>query len=243
MAQFLDTPQGPSSSQALFMALAEELKLPMQQVARKAELGLLKQAPSAAELQGIQTTADMALHLLDSYLLSLRIAIDPQEMFEVEPMGISAVLHDAAEQLARVADEYGVVLELHTKGKYEPVMVHRQAFSAAFVSLGYTLIEALPAMGTQQLRLQLAAHHSRSGIVAGMYCDAEALNPSALRQASALKGRARQPLVGVSPSSGAGVFVADTILHAMDSRLRVGRYQKLPGFAVTLPVSQQLTFV
>jgi hypothetical protein len=45
------------------------------------------------------------------------------------------------------------------------------------------------------------------------------------------------------PGSGAGVFVADAILAAMASRLRVGRFMKLPGFAVTLPASEQLQLV
>jgi hypothetical protein len=98
-------------------------------------------------------------------------------------------------------------------------------------------------MGTDRLHLQLAAHRTKYGIVAGMYCDAEALMPNVLRRAKTLQGQARQPLVSVLPNSGAGVFMADAILNAMSSRLRVGRYQKLPGFAVTLLPSQQLQLV
>lgn len=229
-------------SDQLFLALAEGLKLPLQQIARQAELGSLL-ANSISDLHGIQSRADAALQLLDSYLLGLRLSLEPDERFAVEPVCVGAVLHDAHEQLARTAQQYGVKLEVYAASRYEPVMVHRQALRSALVSIGHTLIEALPAMGARQLRLQLAAHRTKYGIVAGMYCDAEDLTPKTLRQAHELYGHTRQPLVGVSPGSAAGVFAAEAILAAMSSQLRVGRFQRRSGFAVTLPSSSQLQLV
>jgi signal transduction histidine kinase len=226
----------------LFLALAEELKLPLQQILRQSELGKLQQSPQE-NLHTIQTTAQTTLQLLDGYLLSLRLASEPDEKFAVEPVCVSEILHDASLQLAEIAEQYDVTLHVHIQSRYEPVMAHRLALKTAFVNLGYALIEALPAMGTSQLNLQLAAHRTKYGIVAGMYCDAETLTPQAFRRAQYLYGQVRQPLVGISPSAGAGIFVADAILQAMSSKLRVGRYQKLPGFAVTLPPSQQLALV
>jgi signal transduction histidine kinase len=240
MAQSLGEWQS-TDSERLFMALAEELKLPLQQIARQAELGITQN--TVASLFAIQTSADMTLQLLDSYLLGLRLASEPEERFEVEPVSVSAVLLDAKTQLASTAKQYNVELDLHINGRYEPVMAHRYALKAALVNLGYALIEALPAMGTRQLRLQLAAHRTKYGVVAGVYCDAEDLTPQVFRRAQNLYGNARQPLVAVSPNSGAGIFVAEAILQAMSSRLRTGRFQKLPGFAVTLPPSQQLALI
>jgi hypothetical protein len=226
----------------LFMSLAEELKLPLQQIARRAELGLLM-GEDKRDFEYIQVSADNTLQLLDSYLLSLRLAAEPDERFAVEPVCVSAVLHEARQQLTKTAKQYGVGLELIIQGNYEPVMAHRYALKAALVSLGYTLIEALPAMGSEQLLLHLAAHRTKNGIVAGMYCEAEELTPQVLRCAKELGGSARQSIVSLSPASGAGVFIADAILAAMSSRLRVGRYRKLPGFAVTLLPSKQLELV
>lgn len=240
MTQVLGEQRSAISDQ-LFTSLAEELKLPLQQIARQAEGGIISKLPLES-LTNIQATADATLYLLDSYLLSLRLASDPEEKFATEPICVSAVLHDARSQLTRIAQRYDVDLELYIQNRYEPVLAHPQALKAAFVSLGYSLIEALPAMGTQQLRLQLAAHRTKYGIVAGMYCDVE-LTPRAFRRSQDLYGRARQPLVGVLPNAGAGIFVADSILRAMSSHLRVGRFQKLPGFAVTLAPSQQLAFI
>jgi hypothetical protein len=226
----------------LFMTLAEELKSPLMRIARHAEL-LTLNGGSSEGLVSMRMNADMTLQLLDSYLLSLRLSRDPDALFAVQPVSVSAVLHEARGRLADIAREYNVDLELEIGGRYEPVMANDRALTTALVSLGYSLIEALPAMGTRQLRLQLAAHRTKYGIVAGMYCDAEALTPESFRRARNLFGHTRQPFVGAIAGSGAGIFVADAILHAMSSRLRVGRYQRLPGFAATLAPSQQLQLV
>lgn len=240
--QPLGLPATSGLSEQLFLSLAEGLKLPLQHIARQAELGLLGNQ-RGGQLAYIQTSADATLQLLDSYLLSLRLSLEPDERFAVEQVCVPAVLYETRQQLAATAKQYGVELEVYVNGRYEPVMAHAHALQMALVSLGRALIEALPAMGTQQLRLQLAAHRSKYGIVAGMYCDAEELTPEVLRRAHELHGRVRQPLVSLSPASGAGLFVADAILQAMSSRLRVGRFQKQPGFAITLPPSKQLALV
>jgi len=233
----------------LFLAMAEELKLPLQHIARTAELQASVQSHAAVSealldnLRDMQQSADMSLQLLDSYLLSLRLSLDPDARLSLEPVSVSAVLHDTAQELRYVASQYGVRLRLHVQGRYEPVMAHRQALQAALVSLGYAVIEALPASGMKQMDLQLATHRTKQGIVAGLYGELDNLTPQNLRRGRELYGHVRQPLVGILAGSAAGVFVAEAILAAMASRLRVGRYQKMPGFAVTLPASEQLQLV
>jgi hypothetical protein len=231
------------TAERLFVSLAEELKLPLLQIARQAELGRATGQDSAAGFEHIQTTADATLQLIDGYLLGLRLHAEPDERFALTPVSISGVLHDTQAKLAKIAETYGVTLELNVQGRYGPVMVHPLALQTALVNLGLSLIEAMPAMNSGQLCLHLAAHRTRYGIVAGMYCEVEDLTPEVWRRAQSLQGQARQALVSVSPGSGAGVLVADAILAAMSSRLRVGRFQKQAGFAVTLPPSRQLAFV
>ncbi len=227
----------------LFLTMAEELKLPLHYIARQAELQILSASSSQACLRDIQTSADMSLQLLDSYLLSLRLGLGPRTALVLEPVSVSAVLYDTAHQLGDVARQYGVTLDLHVHGRYEPVMAHKEALQAALLSLGYALIEALPAAGVGKRHVQLATHRTKQGIVAGMYGELDTLTPELFQRARRLQGKARQPLVGTMSGSGAGVFIADTLLEAMASRLRVGRFQKLPGFAVTLAASEQLQLV
>lgn len=236
----------PDALERLFKTLAEELKLPLQLIARQAELQSLYQNQAApGALHDIQTTADMSLQLLDNYLLSVQLLHEPDTVFAAQPVAVGAVLHDVRRQLKPAADLYGVELRVDMAARYEPVLVHRQALTGALVSLGYSLVEALPAIEstTSQLQLNLAAHRTKYGIVAGLYCEAIGLHPQALRRAQLLQGQARQPLVGVLPGAAAGVFVADAILGAMHTHLRVGRYQKMPGLVATLPASSQLQLV
>ncbi|HET8708699.1 MAG TPA: hypothetical protein VFL85_00285 [Candidatus Saccharimonadales bacterium] len=231
----------PVLSQHLLLSVAEQLKLPLLQIARQAELARMTDRPADAER--IQTTADMALHLLDSYVLSVQLATEEQALFETEPVTISSVLYDVGTQLQPIAKAYDVRLELNMAGKYGPVMAHRKGLQSALVSLGYALIEALPAADRPQLKLQLATHRCRYGVVAGLYCEAEEISTEALRLGRQLYGRARQPLTGLSSGSGAGVFVADALLHAMSSQLTVSRHNRLRGLGAVLQPNPQMQLV
>jgi hypothetical protein len=226
-------------SQQLLMGVAEQIKLPLLQIARQAELGQLH---GQADLAQIQATADGALSLLDNYVLAVRMNLEAQSL-ELEPVSVSSVLYDVGHQLDRYAKSYGVNLELHIAGRYGPVMTNRAGLEAALVSLGLALIEALPAQESPQLKLQLATHRCRYGIVAGLYSDTEQLTGDALRQGRRLQGQSRQPLIGLTHTAGAGVFVADAILRAMQLKLKVSRHHHLYGLGAVLQPNHQLQLV
>lgn len=234
------TPQ-PVLTQALLTSVVEYLKLPLLQIARRAELEEL--SGKHAGLKEIRTTADAATQLLDNYILGVQLATQEAALIDTEPVAISSVLYKAEQRLRPVARAYGVELEMEIEGKYGPVMAHRRGLEAALTSLGYALIEALPAQQTPQLKLQLSAHRCRYGIVAGLYCDAEQVTAQALRTGRQLYGHARQPLSTMSHTSGAGIFVADAILHAMQTQLTTSRHRKLYGIGVVLPLNPQLSLV
>jgi hypothetical protein len=228
-------------SQHLLLSLAEQLKLPLMQIARQAELESLM--PSESTVPNIRVTADSALRLIDSYILGVQMATQEASMFESEPVSISSVLYDAATELAPLAKAYDIRLDLQLNGKYGPVTANRRGLQAALVSLGFALIEALPALETSQLHLQLSAHRCRYGIVAGLYSDAQQLTTDALRQGRKLYGRARQPITGLSSGSAAGIFVADAILQGMDSQLTVTKHRKLYGLGAVLQPNPQMRLV
>jgi len=228
-------------SDQLLLAVAEQLKLPLLQIARQAELGQLSKNQS--DLTSIQTTADMAIQLLDSYLFGARLALEQDYRLSLEPVSVSSVLYDTEQQLSALAKLYGVELELDVDGKFAPVLANRQGLQSALTSLGYALIEALPSLNTKKLTLSLAVHNSRYGVVAGVYSDVEQLTTEALRQGRKLHGHIRQPLATLSPSSGAGVFVADAILQAMDSELRPTRHHNLYGLGAVLRPTPQLQLI
>lgn len=228
-------------SQHLLLSVIEQLKLPLLHIARQTELAVLR--PDMLDARTVQATADAALRLLDNYLLGVQLASQEGSCFTMEPVSVASVLYDAGTVLEPYARAYGVRLGLQIGGKYGPVMAHRQALQAALVSLGHALVEALPALEAPQLTLQLSAHRCRYGIVAGIYCETEQITTQALRLGRQLYGQARQPLGAVSHTNAAGVFVADAILHAMDSQLTVSRHHRLHGLGAILPLNPQLQLV
>lgn len=222
----------------LFRALAEQLKVPLLQIARASELARLTGVNSAHSDN--EYVADMALRLIDSYLLGVELQGLPT--LELEPVSLSAVLQDAATKLSTLAKQHDCELELHLGGKYGPVMAHRRSLEAAYVSLGYAFIESQP-VSEKKHTVLLGAHRSARGLVAGVFGEQPELTSDMYRRAQALYGQAPQAIPAVSSSNGAGIFIADNLLRSMETPLRVARYHKLSGLAATLLPSKQLSLV
>jgi len=236
--------QGESASQLqevtqLLRSVADQLKLPLTTIARQAELGQLTGDPSQVDLTTVRTHATAAMTLVDCYLLGLQLMRD-QATLALEPVSVSSMLAEAAHELDGFAKQYGATIDLRIGGKYEPVMAHRSGLKSAVLSLGYALLEAYPATGKS---LTLAVHRTPHGIVTGLYGDYEQLSAAQWRKALELQGRAPQPFSALCNGNGAGIFVAETILRAMETKLRVGRHNNKQGLATTLQPSQQLRFV
>jgi hypothetical protein len=229
----------PVLSQQLLLHVAEELKLPLQQIARQAELGLLT---GENNLNIIQNTADMAMRLLDNYAFGIKLAIEPEQLI-IEPVSVSSVLYDSCQELNGLAKRYGVQLDLDIGGRYGPVMANRLGLQSALVSLGAAIIEALPAIESNQLTLHLATHRSRYGIVAGVYTDSNRLTSVALDNGRKLHGKSRQPFLNMTHTSGAGIFVADHIMRAMHLKLRSSRHNNLYGLGTVLQPNPQMQLV
>ena len=223
----------------LLLSVAEQLKVPLTHIARQTELAGLPNA-RPVDVQGIRIQTSIALTLVDNYLLGLEL-LARQTALELEPVSVASLLVDTAHALDGHAKQYGVDVSLQIAGRYEPVMAHQAGLRAALLSLGYAMVEA-QASNDGPRRLVLAGHRKSSGIVAGMYGN-DSLDPGLWRKALQLCGQARQPLVEVFGTTGAGVFVADMLAQAMESRVRIGRHDKQSGFALTLQPSQQLQLV
>jgi light-regulated signal transduction histidine kinase (bacteriophytochrome) len=226
------------TEERLLLALAEQLKVPLLQIGRRAEL-LHNSRLTKRHLAAIELTADNALRLIDNYILSTRLATEGAIL---EPVSVASVLHDTAQALSKLADDYHCKLELHLSGRYEPVMAHRAGLEAALLSLGHEMIEAEVQQSKKPV-VMLAAHRGKKGIVAGVFGDAEGLTADMFHRARSLYGQSRQPLSTVTAHPATGIFVADSLLASMAARLRVAHHHKLSGLAATLLPSQQLTLL
>ena len=203
-------------NQRLLKIMAEDLKLPLLQIARQAELG----QPLGGSLEVIESSASQALWLIDAYLLSQKIG---QESLPLEPVTVSSVLDDTAHDLYNLAKQYDCNLEVQLSGRYGPVMANRQALRAVLVGLGSSLIGAGGA--DPGATVILSSYKTRRGIVAGVYSQDQELGQTLLEQ------------------SGAAVYMANRLLSGMDSHLRAARHNQLSGLAATLLPSQQLALI
>lgn len=225
-------------SAELLTAIAEQLKLPLLQIARSAELARLNQDVKSLEL--INQTADTALKLVDSFLLSLDF--QDQISLEFEPVSIAAVLQETANNLSPLAKRYACDIEINLAGRYGPVMASQAGLRSVFILLGQSLIEAMASSKSKKL-IVLGVHRSRTGLVAGVYSPMSTLSTDTFRRARALVGAARQPAPSISSVSGAGVFLADTLCNYMNSPLKVSHHGKLAGLAATFIPSRQLELI
>lgn len=226
-------------SAKLLSSVAEQLRLLLLQVARASELALVE-PPTVEQLQAMQRSSQIGLQLVEHYLLGLEY-YEKQIELTLEPVSLSSLLHEVTHELSKVAASYNTELELYVGGKYPPVLADRAALKAALASLGYGIIVGGSEHGVRN-QVQLAVHRTPRGIVAGVYGDM-GIPAEALERGRKLYGKAQQPITGMAPASGAGIFVADTLLSAMGSGLRNSRFQKRLGLGATLQVSGQMQFV
>lgn len=223
----------------LLTSVAQQLRVLLLQVARASELAG-ESTPSTEQLLAMQRASQFGLQLVDHYLLGLKYH-DKQIELLLEPVSLSALLHEVAHELTDVAHNYRSEIELHIAGKYPPVMADRAALKAALMSLGYGLVTN-QASTNKRGYVQLAAHRTPHGMVAGIYSDT-AISSEDLQRGRILQGHAGQPISAMLPSSGAGIFVADSLLQAMGTTLRGSKFQKRYGLGATFAVSGQLQLI
>lgn len=221
-----------SEQKRLFVALTEDLRLPLLQIAREAELA------REQSLDNVRATAEYALWLVDSLILAQSVQ---QQQIQLEPVTASSVLYDTASTLEEIAKQYDCTLELDVSGRFAPVMAHRKLLQSALVGMAGAMISALSDVADRTVRLSV--HKTPQGIVAGCYADGTGLSDGLLERGRQLYGSARQPLGEFSAQSGASVFIADVLLAAMQAHLRTGTRLGKQGLAVSLMPSSQLRLV
>ena len=229
------------SQSRLLRTLAEELKLPLMQIARAAELARI--SGDVKEVAQAEVLADTALRLVDSYVLSTQTMLG-QQALELEPVSLNAVLYDTAQYLHKLAKLYDCKIELVVSGKHGLVMAHPQALQSALTSLGYSFINVINSQEDgQKAQIILSASKNKQGVAAGIQTNNQEVGSRLLQQAKDLYGFARQPMSDLTHGSGAGILVANSLFDAMATQLRVVRNRTNSGLAATLLPSQQLALL
>lgn len=222
-----------SADERLLRTLAEQLKSPLYQIARHIELHQL--TDEKLDISFIEHTANATMRLIDSYILSVGLQGSSEQL---EPVSVSAVLHDAAHATYQLAKQYNCTIATDIGGPVRPVMAQKTRMRAAFESLLHASIMAAPA--ENKSHIVLGAKLQQQGVLAGVYGSHFEISPDALKRGRALFGSATNVLPSIALEAGAGVFIADALFTHIAEPLKPSRHHHLPGLAAQFLPSQQL---
>jgi K+-sensing histidine kinase KdpD len=215
-------------------ALAHELKHPLVNIARRAELA------DAEAVLAIRRTAEQALMLIDCYLLTAQTN-HGQLALELSPATVGSILYDASVQMRPHLDNHNASILLDDR-THEPVMTHRPALLSIINVFGNTLMDARENDGHQDIVLR--GYRTRSGNLGiGVFSEDAQLSQGQLRRALDLQGRAHMPLASASASAHVSLAIADSLCRAIGGAMQVKRMGRFSGLATELPRSEQMAFV
>lgn len=225
---------GYGDQDQLFIALSEQLKVPLLQIAR------LTEVPSVETLPKISAISEHALRLVNAYV---QVHAQHQTHLLLEPINSGAVLYDVATSLAPFAKQLGYKIDIDQQGKGVPVMVHRDSLKTMLILLGASLIEANADDDDIPHNLILGTHNSARGVVVGAFSSHLAVSERALKLTRQLHGRAAQAVPSLGAAGGAGLAIADKLCEQMSGPLKSYRHRSLTGIGSLLMPSHQLQLV
>lgn len=231
--------EGISAIEDLFACLAEQIKSPILQASTAAQAMDTTDAVTANSQLAIVEASQSALRLLDGFLLSLKLQRDGK--LELEPVSVSSLLYDVSQSLYQYAKLNNCRLEMDIAGRSGPVMSHQRALKFALINLGYSFISASNSSGGKTIKL--VAKQTGKGVTAGVFAESKSLSKVLFDRAKIIKGFAHQPIAEFSNDNAAGVFVADSLLNNIGSKMRVSKRNGAAGLAVDLLPSYQLSLV
>lgn len=215
----------------LFMALAEQLKTPLLQIARLSEIPANKTARRISAISG------QALRLVDAYM---QAATQTQGQLLLEPVNAGAVLYDAAHALQPFAKQWDYNLQVDQVGRSMPVMAHGNSLRTMLILLGASLIETGLEEDNTKRQITLGTHRTAHGTVIGAFSKHIPLSQRALQLTRELHGRAAQAVPSLGLAGGAGIAIADRLSYQLSAPLKAYRHQSLSGIGSLLSLSKQL---
>jgi hypothetical protein len=225
--------QGDQTDQ-LFTALAEQLKVPLLQIARLSELS------QETTLPRISVISEHALRLVDAYVQS---RAQNQTALLLEPITTSAVLYDVATDLLPFARQNDYTIEIDLSGRSVPIMGHHQSLRTMLTLLGASLIEVGAEDDAIPRHLILGTHRASRGTVVGAFSSHLDLSQRALQLTRSLHGRATQVVPSLGLAGGAGLAIADRLSEQMSAPLRAYHHRSLAGIGSLLIPSHQLQMI
>lgn len=222
----------------LMRNVAEDVKTPLVRILSQIQLS---KVTGTLNDDLIEATADAALRLLDSYIVSTQI-YNGQQQLTLEPVSVGALMQDSARYLARLARQHNCDFSIEVRRGVGLVMANPLALQAALTSLGYSFLYALQEPKKKH-RISYVARVTKEGIQAGVFSKDVMFFADSLHKIRNLQGRARQLAPDLAHGSATGIAIADSLFKSMHTDLKAARYSSARGLSVTLLPSQQLALL
>lgn len=232
MSAGLDDVDRFSQGEDSLRGLAFELKHPLINIARQAELG------DSETFLNIQQTAEQTLLLIDSYLLHARTEYG-QIKLDLAPAKVGSVFHEVTSQLGLQAAQNNIEL-FHDDRSSAPVMTHRPALASILSAFASTLMVI---GNSEKKEMILRGYKTRAGKIGVGVFTRTKLTQTDIEQALRLQGRALMPLSRLSSRPLVSLAIARGLCLSVGGEMTVKHIGNLIGLATELPRSEQLAFV
>ena len=225
-----------TAEDSLFFALAQDLKTPLTRIAYKAQLGTKDK--NSLDIQHIATST---LSLLDAYLLGAQ----KNTQLALEPVSPSAVMQDAAQDLAVYAKRFSCQLQLDVPSHSGYILTNRSALKAAVAAIAKVFIDAQDLLDTPERSIRLSAYKTGKGFSVGVFHSGsdKLLTTQLFSRAKSHVGTAARPFVGLASGAASQLFVAEQLLSALHTNLRVAHRGNMNGLAIDVIISAQMQLV
>lgn len=231
-----------NSDQFLLKSVAEELRLPLVQISRLAELSRSSANDLSSDMKTIESSADLALQLLESYILGVELS-DNQREIELSPITVGAVMNDVAHQVHKIADQNNCDILLSIKTS-KPIMGNYEAIKMAYLNIAHSIILANNSQVDKKRKsIIFAVYGKGTKNMAGVYGNDVQINKTSWEKSMSMFHKTRQKIPEFSSINGSGFFVASSILESMSLSLHPSKYKGNKGLVAGFPLSQQLQLI
>lgn len=216
-----------------FIALAEQLKLPLLQIAYLAESSQDAESSTSSEIKGISYRA---LSLIDGYLQARTQA---QTALDLTTIDSGSVFYDVVSDLKPFASSRGFDISINKNSK-QLITAHVKSLHTMLLLSGLYMIESTDREQSGSRNLVLGAHRVRGGVVVGVFSGGVTIGQQMINILKKLQGRAHQILPMANSDGGVSLVIADELSRQMNTRLRTYKHNSLQGIGAILPISHQL---
>ncbi len=215
-------------------SLARELKRPLVLMSKQAELN--QSAPDKKHMELIRRTAEKALRLIDSYLLTAQSEYG-QQLLPVESFGIGSVIYNVAEEIRPMAKQANIDVVLNVKDAL--VEANKEGVRAAIWCLSEMVLEHASSE-PEKTAIEINARKSTDSVRISVLSKTIKVKNSDIKKAQRNLGGTHMALSSASSESGVRLAVAGLLGESLGTSLKAVREDNKQGLGFDLSLSSQL---